>query len=359
MKNVRRWALTLTVASSAGFAALAACTTEDPVEATGADAGSTADASVAPDSGADEDGGSPSNDAGSGQSFTVPAGGGSVDVQGATMKLTLTFPASAAGKTITFATATSEDIGWPAGQFAEAIKLGPDGERFADPILVVPEKKELVAALLSFGDGATKGAASPVPLKADGSGFELHHFSTLVVVSAGRLCDSEGHNDTPADAYCNGAPNGNTTKRVVTCKGYSYCLNVSLTCCVAPGADAGGCTWADAPLLGTQTPTDSNGGQYPYCEGDAGDWDGGASGCLNPKLTYAFVGSTGCSAVRYECGAGYGEPYEMQCDGGTCQCQIGGNSPVLGPSFAQGAACDNTANMRTHYVQKCNYPAEK
>ncbi len=360
-----RWlALGLMLTSGAGLLVLDACSSDDVASNAPSNDGGTggSDSAAPPTPGNDAspgDGGAPGDGGGTVQSFTVPAGGGSIDVSGKSMKLTFQFPASAAGKTITFEPKAATDIGWPAGQFAEVIKLGPDGERFADPILVKPENPKLVSALLSFADGTGKGAASPVPLSADGKAFEVRHFSSLVVVSAGRLCDSEGYNDTPDAAYCATAVAGHTTQRVTTCKGYSYCLNVSLTCCVDPTSDAGGCTWADAPLLGTQTPTDSNGGQYPYCEGDAGDWDGGASGCLNPKPAYAFK-DAGCSTIRYECPDGQGAfnyRYEMQCNGATCQCQYAGPNPVNGPSFAQGATCDNTATMRTAYVQKCNYPA--
>lgn len=353
----RWWIVSLVLGSAAGLLVLNACSTEDAGAAAGSDASTDSGAGGNSDGGTGSDS-STLDDAGKTKtvSFTVPSGGGSIDVQGNAMKMSFTFPASAAGKAITFTPGAPTDIGWPAGQFAEVIKMEPDGERFVDPIVVKPEKPALVSAVLSFSNSSSKSPASPVPLNADGSGFELRHFSTLVVVSAGRLCDSEGYNDVPGDPFCAGASGGRTSARTTTCKGYSYCLNVSVKCCVEPGRDGGGCTWADRPLQGTQTPTDSNGGQYPYCDGTAGDWDGGDSGCGNPKANYYFRNTVGCVVGRYECGNRY---YEMSCDGGACGCVDQGPAPVPGATFAQGATCDHTAAMRTAFVQKCNYPVNQ
>lgn len=294
--------------------------------------------------------------------FTVPPGGGTVDFAAGSMKVAFSFPASAGGKTITLAPAKAEDIGWPAGQFSEAIKLGPDGERFADPILVKPDNPELVSMLVSFGDGPEKGPASAVPLSADGSAFELHHFSTLVFLPPGRVCDSESHTDTADAPYCAAASGGRTTMREIGCKGYSYCLHVTLKCCVAPGETRAGCTWADAPVLSTQTPTGSNGGLYPYCEGDPGDWDGGASGCLMPGPLYSFRGGDHCEARRAECGSDFGGSYSLTCNATECRCTKiaqGGAMPEQSAPFPKGATCDHVANMKAAFVQKCNFPAHQ
>lgn len=353
------WVVGLSMASAAALAVLQACSSDDaPAPA------ATPDASTGPVGNPDGSGPGPS-DAGPGSdaptgskvTFTVPAAGGSVDVSGKATKLTFTFPASAGGKTITLEPKSATDIGWPDGQFAEVIQMGPSGTRFDQPVLVKPEKKELVSAVLSFsGDGPAKGAASVLPLAANGEAFELRHFSSLVIVGPGRLCDSETSNDTPDAAYC-AAEGTRTTQRRITCAGNSYCVNVSLLCCIDPAVDAGpGCTWADTRLSSTQTPTGSSGGQYPYCEGDAGDWDGGASNCGAPLL-YSWRAFPGCTTWRPECQGMPPGAYYLECDGGTCQCFTQFNNRVDGPSFPQGATCDNAANMRTEFVKKCNYPA--
>jgi hypothetical protein len=121
---------------------------------------------------------------------------------------------------------------------------------------------------------------------------------------------------------------------------------------VDPAVDSGaGCTWEDWPLRGTYQPTDSNGGQYPYCEADAGEWDGGVSACngAQPAPFYSWQNDgIGCTMLR-DCST----LFRMQCDGGSCDCSTQGATTG---TFAQGSVCDNTAAMRAGYVQNCNYP---
>ncbi len=353
MKIRIRWPAIVTMTAAGGLLALGACSDDEKVGASETADASPGDARVTDsDSGPGQtvDASDGSVDTSGLVTFTIPAAGGSVNVQGGATALAFTFPASAAGKTITLKPGSATDIGWPAGQFADVIEMGPDGERFADPIIVRPAKKELVAALLSFSEtGMSKGPASPLPLNAAGDGFELRHFTSLVIVPPGKLCDSEGHSDTPDAGKCGDAGSA-TTLRQITCKGYSYCVLIEGACCVDPSVDSGtGCSLEQQRFGVSYKPTDSNGGSQPHCEVDAGDWDGGPTNCQG-NLNYAFAANGGCSVTR-DCGPFY----SMTCNGTTCTCQKGAQSAT----FTQTAACDTTATMRTAYVQKCNFPVNK
>lgn len=342
---MRRFFVICGAIGAAACVVLQACG-DDDVVTTKADAGSPnppVDSGGAPDA--------PPGDAGrdsGGNTFTVPAGGGSFDFAGQSMKITFVFPASAAGKTITFALGTATDTGFPSATFSDVIKLAPNGERFSDPILVKPEKKELVGAVLTFAESPAKTPASAAEYSKTAGGYEVRHFTALVIAPPGKVCDSEGFSDTPASGRCSAA-GAATTFRALTCKGYSYCVVSTGSCCVDPAVDSGtGCTVANQIYNIGFNPSDSNGGQYPYCDGDAGDWDGGDAGCAGPMgLSWSTDG--GC-AGQNTCAL----DYNMGCNGTTCTCTRGGNT-VTG-TFAQGTACDNSATIRTAYVQKCNYP---
>jgi hypothetical protein len=341
------WLLGVIVATGAASLGLQACGDDETVR-------ETPDASFDGPSLVDS-GPGPGTDASDGAavdsgvtSFTVPASGGSIDVQGAAMKLTFTFPASAGGKTVTFKQGSAASIGLATGQLVEAISMGPDGTRFTEPVIVKPEKRNLVGAVLSFAESGGRGPASPMPFNATAGGFELRHFTALVIVPPGKVCDSEGFNDNPSSARCNDAGTA-TTFRQITCKGYSFCIIAQGSCCVDPAVDSGtGCA-ADQQLYATSyAPTDSNGGANPWCEVDAGDWTGGDAGCGGSGLNYGFGAGGGCSVSR-TCSSNFA----MSCDGTTCTCTTNAGSTG---TFAQAASCDNGANMRSAFVQGCNYP---
>ena len=131
-------------------------------------------------------------------SFTVPAAGGSVDLPSAAGKITLTFRASAADKAITLQQGAATALGWTAAQFLDVVKMGSDGTRFTDAVLVKFEKKELVGAVLSFAESGAKAPASPLFFNDTASAFELRHFTALVISPPGKVCDSQGYNDSPA-----------------------------------------------------------------------------------------------------------------------------------------------------------------
>lgn len=301
------------------------------------------------------DTGTPVTDAGSSDAssgivtFAIPTGGGSVDIPSAAGKITFAFPASAGGKTITLQPSSAAAIGWPADQFVAAIKLGPDGTRFTDPVMVKIEKKSLVGLALAFADTAAKSPAFPLAWDATAGGFTLTHFTTLVLAPPGKICDSQGHQDTTNSASC--PDSGATSLRRVTCKGYNFCMTINAECCVDPSVDSGTtCSVEDQRYGLDYRPTeDTSNGQYPYCVVDAGDWDGGDAGCsVAPYYAYNL---NGCQVSR-DCQF---QVFRMECDGGTCGCSTD-NGITYSSSFAQSAACDNAATMKTAFVQGCNFP---
>ena len=344
----------MTVMAGGALFALQACG-DDEVTSGTPDAGTETSFVATDGAGPVPDASEAAVDGGAG-SFTVPAAGGAVDVPSAAGKITFTFPASAAGKTVTFKQGADGDIGWPAGQFLDVITMGPDGTRFTDPVLVAFEKKALVGSVLTFGENGMKGPASPLPWNAAAGAFELRHFTALVISPPGKLCDSQGYSDNPDSGRCNDAGTA-TTFRAITCKGYSYCLITAAACCVDPAVDSGtSCTVEQQKYGITYTPTDSNGGGNPWCDVDAGDWDGGDAGCSGGGgPSFSFSASGGCK-VANDCSTAGTGGYVMTCDGTTCTCT---NGPTTTSTFAQATSCDTGTTMRTAFVQKCDFPNQK
>jgi hypothetical protein len=351
MRRIRLvWAAAACALVSGGLA-LQGCvgddTTVEPKRDSGTDATVTPQNPQPPppsgDGGPGTDGGGP----GATTSYTVPAGGGTVTVQGASQPIALTFPASAAGVNVTITVSDPAAIGWGTGQFSDVLRLGPAGTRFADPVVVKPASK--ASLLFTFPDGTSKQTAEPVPFSASAAGYLLKHFSTLVLAPPGKYCDSEGYDDSPDSGRCD-TDAGATTFRSLTCKSYTFCLVINGSCCVVPGTDAGGCTTENQKYAFSYTPTEStNGGQYPYCVVDAGDWDGGDAGCSGGAFGYQYGVDGGCSLSR-QCAPSYA----MSCNGTGCTCAVGGNDSG---AFTQGTTCDTAATMKTAYVQRCNFPS--
>ena len=357
--------MALVVASGAGLS-LAACSGDDtsPAKPAGADASSDRTVPPAPDN----DGATPDKDAASADgattdtgsdsgttvTFTVPSAGGSAVVNGGKTKITFKFPASAAGKAITLTPSDPTALGWPADQFSDVVRLGPDGTRFTDPVTVTFDKP--VGAAFELTEGATKSAAQGLAQNAAGE-FELRHFSALVLAPPGKVCDSEGQTDNPLSGRCGTVlsdggvvfDSGATSFRVLTCKGYSFCLLIQGTCCVDPSVDAGGCTTQNQKYGINYTPT-SNGGTVAQCDPDAGDWDGGDAGCAPGSLGFSYQPNGGCQAY-HSCSSAV---YRMDCDGTNCTCAVQGSD--AGAPFTQGSICDTAATMKIGYVQKCNFP---
>lgn len=355
MRKARVAVLVAFGALGVGGLVLQGCTGDDTTVEPKKDSGTDATVPPPPPPPPPNEGG-PGGDAGDAGpttiNYTVPSGGGSVDVQGTTQVIRLTFPASAGGVNVTISVSDPTAIGWGAGQFTDVLKLGPAGTRFADPVVVRPTSKS--SLLFTFPDGTTKAPGEPVPYSATANGYLLKHFSALVLAPPGKYCDNEIYNDTPNSGRCD-LDSGFTTFRQLQCQGWNFCMIINGACCV--GADAGpppdggtGCTTDNQRYAFGYYPTENtNGGQYPYCAFDAGDWDGGDAGCNPGTTSYDYQGDGGCGVYR-QCGPGY----SLTCGGGTCTCRLGGQDAG---SFAQGTTtCDNLAGMKTAYVQGCNFP---
>ncbi|HEX7480988.1 MAG TPA: hypothetical protein VF331_24510, partial [Polyangiales bacterium] len=228
----------------------------------GGDAGRDASSGIAHDSGtgakqdssvtskdsgttAADDAGGGGDDAGStiAQTFKVPATGGVFDVttaSGAIVKFD--FPASAGGKAITATAVNPAKLSWGNTGFAaaitDAIELGPDGTKFADPIKVTLPN----SSVLAFTFSAPGGVPNPLRLSADKSTLELVHFSTLGIVAPNQSCESQqgspfgnGWTEDTASARCTGL-GAKTNYRHYGCKNYQFCYTIEAGCCVAPGA---------------------------------------------------------------------------------------------------------------------------
>jgi len=221
--------------------------------------------------------------------FTVPANGGSVDISIGGTVITFTFPDSAAGQDITLTPAAATDVGWDEGIFSAVIEMQPDGLVFDDPVIVTPSTGELL--LLTLPSSPTQSRPELLQLAGDGSGLELNHFSYLALVPPANWCESSGWEDAAGAQDCSNQGD-NSTLRTFTCKNYQFCNVISASCCV-PGGDAGspsdGCNLTSTFLGYSFTPTDSNGGEYPYC--DSGD--GGLQADAGMSCDEAWVAQIG------------------------------------------------------------------
>ena len=256
--------------------------------------------------------------------YTVPASGGSVSVQGAHTAITFAFPASAAGKTVTLAPALAASIGW-SSDFTDVIAMTPDGTTFIDPVLVTPASKQLL--VMSAPTGSTKGVPELLPLATSGAGFLLTHFSSLAIVDPAVSCDStNGWQSFAADPFCTKYGGAASTRLAFNCKSYKFCAIVAASCCVAPGTTRTDCELGDNNLYLATQPTDSSGGLYPYCGTDAG----ARPTC--PAATTTTIGDAGASGGSCTATTGFrGDTYSLTCsptadtDGGqACICSKNG-----------------------------------
>lgn len=204
----------------------------------------------------------------SGGSFDVPEDGAEVTYETGSTTLTMTFPSSAKGETITISPATAEDVGWPDGTFADVVKLEPDGLTLADPVLTVPENGHVLMFLTDTG--GSKSSFEPLPLSADGTAFELSHFSALVLVPPGKSCDStSGWAAEADDRGCKAYETEATTKLSYGCKGYNFCTLIFASCCVTPATaeQRQDCRVGDPQLYIEMIPSGDNGSE-PWCAGN-------------------------------------------------------------------------------------------
>ena len=264
-------------------------------------------------------------EAGGPVTYTVPASGGSVSVQGAHTAITFAFPASAAGKTLTLTPALAASIGW-SNDFSDVIAMTPDGTTFIDPVVVTPASKQLL--VMSTATGSTKGVPEMLPLAPSGTGFLLTHFSSLAIVDPALSCDTtSGWESLANDPLCTKYGGAATTRLAFNCKAYKFCAIVAASCCVPPGTTRTDCEIGDNNLyLATQS-TDSSGGQYPYCGTDAG----ARPTC--PAATSTTIGDGGAAGGSCTATTGFrGDTYSLTCsptadtDGGqACVCSKNGS----------------------------------
>ncbi|HKP57565.1 MAG TPA: hypothetical protein VJV78_12630, partial [Polyangiales bacterium] len=215
--------------------------------------------------------------------FAVPENGGAVEVPGmnGAEPTKFEFPASSGGMMVTLTPVAATEIGWPADQFAEVIRMEPDGATFAEPIVIRPASGDVI--VLDFKSGAEKSAPEALPLNEGGNGFLLSHFSTLVVVPPAKSCDLRS-GWVVADAekskeMCKTAAYPQYIS--FSCDVTPYCVSIEASCCAREGATA--CTLEARMLQAkfTRAPYDE---RYPYCGGKKPD---------EPKAGTGGAGSSG------------------------------------------------------------------
>lgn len=224
-------------------------------------------------------------DAGSGVppgpiTFEVPSRGGRVRVlAGDGLPITFDFPVSAAGAQVTLTPVSASAIGWPDEQFAEVIRMEPDGMQFEHPVHVQPASGDVI--VLAFPSASGKRPPEALPLDVAGDGFLLAHFSTLVVVPEAHSCEGRSgwvvNAPTVSVLRCGdrGFPNYVTFR----CAANAYCLEIDAQCCAAAKATA--CHLGD-PQLSVSFQTAAPDARYPYCAerggSDSAAGRGGAEG---------------------------------------------------------------------------------
>lgn len=345
------------IALCAGLAFTAeACSSDDPAGPAASDAAApdTSTPKVDGDSGGPVDGGGGGGDAADAAdasdgstgvvTYTIPAGGGSVSVTGATTTLALAFPASAAGLTVTLKSTTAASIGWST-EFTDVITLGPDGTVFADPVVVTPGDKHLL--LFSSPSGAGKQRLEALPLAVNGAGFELRHFSSLAVVDPAQSCTSTtGWNAAPNDPGCTRYGGANTTRLSYGCKALQFCQYIYASCCVPPGTSRTDCELGDNNLYVEYVQNGGDATSAAYC-GDAG-----------AKPSCGAITTTGGATA--DCSASMtvnGNVYVAECSsagGQSCRCTkngaLGGGSSTS--YTAGGDNCGVAAAIRV--TNNCN-----
>jgi hypothetical protein len=289
--------------------------------------------------------------------FTVPATGGSVTVTGKSgIQVDFTVPASAAGKKITFTPTTAAEIGWSDPNFAEVIRMEPDGSKFAEPIVVRPSSKALV--VLDFPSSTTKSAPEGLALNAAKDGFLLYHFSTLVVFSPEYNCESQQGwvktDETTQAATCTDAAFPVLLK--LNCLTHPYCMQIDAQCCVAEGET--GCDAGSSSLSLTYSRADESGAEYAYCLAQEAE--------TAPESSSVCTQYTTSECTCVEGGTGTHECLKDESGWTECVCQAQGpavdETGAICPSFHEGdcsvtdndsCSCVNTDSGHS-YVVACD-----
>ncbi len=181
-----------------------------------------------------------------GVTYTVPSGGGSVDVKMPSGNvLTFTFPASAAGKTVTLTPAASLQ-GLVGKELKDILRMEPEGTTFVDPVVVRPSQGDML--LMDFGAAGATAPGEILALSPERGGFLLNHFSTLGVVFPQLFCNSGGWTTTPGSARCAGfGAAANEAK--IKCDSNAFCFSWELSCCKTTATE--GCSLYDQGVAST------------------------------------------------------------------------------------------------------------
>lgn len=209
--------------------------------------------------------------------YTVPDGGGVVEVNTGSIKVAFTFPASAAEQKVTLTPGAAGDIGWPEDEFEAVVQMEPEGLVFDDPVLVRPSSGQVL--VLTFPTLSERSQPEPLPLAPNGNELELRHFSTLTVVPLSKSSGWSFTRPRPGSVPCSDPlSNGVTFASPDT----RFCWQVGVSCCPAPETEA--CLLGDPQLTHVFVSTEPQ-PEYPYCRdsgtgsGDAGTGSGsGTSG---------------------------------------------------------------------------------
>jgi hypothetical protein len=327
--------------------------------------------------------------------FTVPVTGGAVTVTGKSgISVEFAVPASAAGKKITFTPTTAAEIGWSDPNFAEVIRMEPDGSKFPEPIVVRPSSKALI--VLDFPSSATKSAPEGLALNAAKDGFLLYHFSTLVVFSPEYNCESQQGwvktDEAKQAATCTDP--AFPVLLELNCLTHPYCMQIDASCCVAEGET--GCDSSSSSLSLTYSRADETGAEYAYClaqEAEAAppsdsvctqytvsecsctDGSTGTHECLKDESGWSecvceaqnqSADETGaicpafhegdCSVTdSNNCGCSTsdgGHSYVVACENGNCSCKI---DDVVTTTFAyEATTCQGPEFIREQWFTHCS-----
>ncbi|HKU43917.1 MAG TPA: hypothetical protein VJR89_37410, partial [Polyangiales bacterium] len=233
--------------------------------------------------------------------FAVPAKGGTVQVQSANGEMTTSFdfPASAAGQMVTLTPVPAKEIGWPEEQFAEVIRMEPDGAKFDQPIVIRPASGNVI--VLDFPSSGSKSKPEPLQLNDKGDGFLLTHFSTLVVVQPENSCDGRTgwkvEDSATAKTHCTDPDY--PTYITFSCGEPEYCFSITAECCAKPGAKWCLTSHKDLSVSFQQAPYSE---RYPYC-GEKPATDAGSGGAGGARAG-GSGGSGGNAGRQPEAGSG-------------------------------------------------------
>jgi hypothetical protein len=294
-------------------------------------------------------------------SYTIPQGGGSIDVGTPSgNKISFDFPASAAGKAITLTASDAASIGWSAADFHDVIKMEPDGTQFADPVTVHGSTGGIVVGTVPTS--STKTAPSLLPLAPSGKGALLTHFSTLVIANV--ACEYKAAASSPPCGQFAPA----TTQLDLACP--MFCSLVTASCCADPNGNST-CQFGN-PGLAYQLSALPSSTAPAYCGLDASVADSSVSDATLQDSTVADAPDESsteggvCSVPQCQgndtqsctCQRSDGTTtYAMVCDqiGHVCSCEANGRTYL---TFSQTVSClaSDTSGAAYYMNKACACP---